>query len=44
MPKLFRYIWWKVRGVGPENYRIICQRCGRTGQAHWGIRGCWRFR
>jgi len=35
---------WFVRGVGGNDYRALCKRCGRTGQAHWGIAGCRQFK
>ena len=38
-----RNLWWFIRGVGPYDYRTVCRRCGRTGQAHWALFGCWRF-
>jgi len=38
------YLWWRLRGVTVDNYRRCCCRCGRTGQAHWPLLGCWRFK
>ena len=38
----YHSIWWRLRGVGPRDFRAICKHCGRTGQAHWDWRGCWR--
>ena len=35
---------WRLRGVTVGNYRRCCVRCGRTGQAHWLLLGCWRFK
>lgn len=35
--------WWKLRGVRLDDYRGVCQRCGRTGQAHYRLWGCRRF-
>lgn len=40
---LYRLVRWGIRGVRTEDYRAICQRCQRTGQAHWEFRGCLRF-
>jgi hypothetical protein len=41
----WRNFWWDVRGVTrPEHYRSLCARCGRTGQVHYAVRGCWRFK
>jgi hypothetical protein len=37
-------LWWFVRGVGWNDYRVLCKRCGRTGQAHWSVAGCRRFK
>lgn len=37
-------LWWWLRGVRVQDYRQLCRRCGRTGQVHWGLRGCWRFK
>jgi len=38
-------MWWLVRGVTEaEDFRRLCKRCGRTGQAHFSLRGCWRFK
>ena len=37
-------LWWFVRGVGFDDYRSLCKRCGRTGQAHWSVRDCVRFK
>ena len=37
-------IRWRLRGVGVREFRALCARCGRTGQAHWTGRGCWYFR
>lgn len=37
-------LWWRIRGVGPTDERALCRRCGRTGQAHWRLWGCWRFK
>jgi len=39
-----RALWWWVRGVGMWDYRSLCKRCGRTGQAHCRLAGCWRFK
>jgi len=38
-----RGLWWWLRGVGSQDYRALCSRCGRTGQTHWAL-GCVRFR
>lgn len=39
-----RSAWWWVRGVqSAEDYRVLCARCGKTGQAHWAG-GCRRFK
>jgi hypothetical protein len=43
-PKWWHSLWWLIRGGGDENYRKLCRRCDRTGQAHWGWRGCIRFK
>lgn len=32
-----RLRWW-LRGVGVEDFRAMCARCGTTGQAHWALR------
>ncbi len=41
----FAGLWWLIRGVTTfDDYRCLCLRCGRTGQAHWGVRGCWRYK
>jgi hypothetical protein len=37
-------LWWWFRGVSYDDYRQLCKRCGRTGQAHWSARGCIRFK
>ena len=38
-------LWWLIRGVyKTKHYRAVCDRCGRTGQAHFSWRGCWRFK
>lgn len=41
---LLRELWWFLRGVGRRDYRALCRRCGRTGQVHWSLKGCWRFK
>lgn len=43
LARSLRTLWWRIRGVGAHDYRRLCRRCGRTGQAHWHVRGCWRF-
>jgi len=35
--------WWSIRGVGVDEYRHTCVRCGKTGQAHW-LSWCVRFK
>lgn len=35
---------WFVRGVDEHDYRKTCARCGRTGQTHWSLAGCVRFK
>jgi hypothetical protein len=42
--RILRDLWWRLRGVGPSDYRTVCKRCGRTGQTHWAISGCRRFK
>jgi hypothetical protein len=42
-PAFLSRLWWRLRGVGVADYRALCSRCQRTGQAHWGVRGCRRF-
>ena len=37
-------LWWWLRGVRAKDYRHICVRCGRPGQAHFDWHGCWRFK
>ena len=37
-------LWWWFRGVGKDDYRRRCGRCGRSGQAHYHVAGCRRFR
>ena len=43
-------LWWRFRGllVPAKQYRSLCRRCGRTGQAHipvWDLFvGCIRFK
>jgi hypothetical protein len=37
-------LWWWVRGVGSFDFRRLCSRCGRTGQAHYHWAGCLRFK
>ena len=40
-----RTLWWWLRGVRkPEHYRHPCERCGDTGQAHYGWNGCVRYK
>jgi len=41
---VLRNWWWFFRGVDTANYRKICARCGRTGQVHYDIKGCIRFK
>ena len=44
-PGRFHNLWWWIRGVTrPEDYRGVCQRCGRSGQVHYQFKGCWRFK
>jgi hypothetical protein len=43
-PGPLRRLWWWIRGVGYFDFRRICARCGRTGQAHFGLAGCIRFK
>jgi hypothetical protein len=37
-------LWWRLKGVGVTDYRSLCSRCQRTGQAHWQANGCLRFK
>lgn len=37
-------LWWQVRGVDSCDYRKLCAFCGASGQAHWSLNGCLRFR
>lgn len=30
--------WWKIRGVGVQEYRALCSSCQCTGQMHWNLR------
>jgi hypothetical protein len=39
-----RRLWWFIRGVDSQDYRTLCSRCGRTGQAHWSPLKCLRFK
>lgn len=43
-PMWLSNLWWLLRGVGVPEYRQLCARCGRTGQVHWSLSGCLRFR
>jgi len=41
---VLRRLWWWLRGVGADTYRQTCWRCGRTGQTHYNLGGCVRFK
>ena len=42
--RIARQAWWWIRGVKARDYRRVCARCDRTGQAHWALTDCRRFR
>jgi len=41
---LISELWWWIRGVRANDYRALCRHCGRTGQVHYSLLGCRRFK
>ena len=34
LTSLFAVVYYSVLGVSPENWRNVCDICGKTGQIH----------
>lgn len=44
MNNLFDRFLFFVSGITSSNFRKVCSKCGKTGQAHFKDFSCFRFK